>query len=455
MNGELLGILAGVLLTFGTGVFVASEFALVNLDRAELEERQARGEKRLGITIRALKITSTHLSSAQLGITLTTLLAGYTFEPAISALLAAPLTSIGVPGAVLAGVSAVISVIIATLFSMIFGELIPKNFALAVPLATAKAMVPLQAAFTWLLKPIILMLNGTANRVIRSMGIEPKEEISGARTAEELSFLVQRSALEGSLDAEDAEFLHRTLSFAGRTAEEVMTPRVAAVTLDRDNSASDVIAAARESGFSRFPVLGEDIDDVVGVVHVKAAFATDVAARHTTLITELMQPVTKVPDTVGVDSLLVTLRERGNQMAIVIDEYGGTAGLVTLEDLVEELLGDVRDEHDVPTNEIVTFADSLVLAGTLRPDELWERAGVRVPDRESYETVAGFIFETLGHVPQRGESIKLEHGTLYVEELDGPRIITLRYVSSDTATDPAFSGSRERLLEQFVSEGQK
>lgn len=213
MNAELLGILTGILLTFGTGVFVASEFALVNLDRAELEQRQARGEPRLSITIAALRITSTHLSSAQLGITLTTLLAGYTFEPAISALLRGPLEAVGVPAALIVGTAATLSIVLATLFSMIFGELIPKNFALAVPLMTAKLVVPLQAAFTWLFKPVIILLNGTANSVIRSMGVEPKEEISGARTAEELSFLVRRSALEGSLDHDDAALLHRTLKF--------------------------------------------------------------------------------------------------------------------------------------------------------------------------------------------------------------------------------------------------
>ena len=169
----MLGI--GLVLTLGTGLFVASEFALVNLDRHELEKRRAGGEKRLGTTINALRITSTHLSSAQLGITLTTLLTGYTFEPAVSSLLESPLSDAGVSAAAAAGIGAVLGVLLATLFSMVIGELVPKNFAIAVPLATAKVVLPFQTLFTTVLKPVITLLNGTANALIRAMGVEPKE----------------------------------------------------------------------------------------------------------------------------------------------------------------------------------------------------------------------------------------------------------------------------------------
>ncbi|MGB9036122.1 MAG: CNNM domain-containing protein, partial [Paeniglutamicibacter sp.] len=208
----MIGI--GLLLTVGTGLFVASEFALVNLDRHDLEARAERGEKRLGTTIKALKITSTHLSSAQLGITLTTLLTGYTFEPAISSLLRGPLLSAGVAEALVPGIGTVVGVFLATVFSMVIGELVPKNFALAVPLATAKLVVPFQAAFTAVFKPVILLFNNTANTIIRSFGIEPKEELSGARSAEELTSLVRRSALEGALEQDHATLLHRTLRFS-------------------------------------------------------------------------------------------------------------------------------------------------------------------------------------------------------------------------------------------------
>src|SRR6478736_3368549 len=195
---EWILLAIGLLLTIGTGLFVASEFALVNLDRAELEARRERGETRLGLTISALKITSTHLSSAQLGITLTTLLTGYTMEPAISSLLVGPLIGLGVQEAVVPVVGAIVGVAIATIFSMVLGELVPKNLAL--PLRTARVVIPFQSLFTTVFKPLVLLFNNTANAIIRSFGVEPKEELSGARTAEELSSLVRRSAMEGLLD---------------------------------------------------------------------------------------------------------------------------------------------------------------------------------------------------------------------------------------------------------------
>ncbi|MDF2497094.1 MAG: hypothetical protein K0Q86_726, partial [Arthrobacter koreensis] len=326
---EWLMIGVGLLLTVGTGLFVASEFALVNLDRSDLEARQAAGEKRLGPTIKALKITSTHLSGAQLGITLTTLLSGYTFEPAISALLRGPLLGAGVPEAVVGGTGAVIAIAVATLLSMIIGELVPKNFALALPKATAKVVVPFQALFTTVFKPVILVCNNTANKVIRSFGIEPKEELSGARSAEELSFLVRRSALEGVLDQDHAELLHRTLRFTDHTAEDVMTPRVRMVGVQATDTAEDIIATAVNTGYSRFPVLGRDSDDILGVLHVKQAFALPLEARATTTAADVMVPPLRVPESMGVDSLLGILRSQGLQIAVVTDEHGGTAGVVT------------------------------------------------------------------------------------------------------------------------------
>lgn len=455
MSTEVWGILAGVVLTFGTGLFVASEFALVNLDRPDLERRRSQGEKRLSPTIRALKVTSTHLSSAQLGITLTTLLAGYTFEPAISSLLREPLLGIGVADAAVSAVGAVVGVALATLFSMIFGELVPKNFALAVPLATAKLVVPFQIGFTFVFKPIILLFNGTANRVIRSMGVEPKEELSGARSAEELGFLIRRSATEGALDRDDAAILHRTLTFSTHTAAEVMTPRVRAVTLGRNATAADVITASARTGHSRFPVLGEDIDDVIGVAHVKSAYGVEFDRRVDVPVTELMSEPLKVPEAAGVGSLLGTLRGRGFQIAVVVDEHGGTAGIVTLEDLVEELLGEVHDEHDRRQHLIVKQPDSVVIAGSLRPDELWERAGVRIPEGEEYDTVAGYVLDSLERIPAPGEEVRLEYGVLRVDRLSGSRIERLRYLPDDVSTDPAFGGTRERIMDAFEQEANR
>src|SRR6188768_2451259 len=207
MSGDLVLLLIGLVLTVGTGFFVASEFALVNLDRHDLEARRERGESRLGMTIAALKITSTHLSAAQLGITLTTLLTGYTLEPAFSHFLEPPLTSVGLPEAGVPVVATILAITIATLLSMIIGELVPKNFALALPLATAKLVIPFQVLFTTVFRPFVALLNNTANLILRGFGIEPKEELTSARTAEELRSLVRRSATEGSLDRDTATLL--------------------------------------------------------------------------------------------------------------------------------------------------------------------------------------------------------------------------------------------------------
>ncbi|MCV9994394.1 hemolysin family protein [Paeniglutamicibacter sp. ZC-3] len=440
---ELIMIGIGLLLTVGTGLFVASEFALVNLDRHELEARAERGEKRLGTTIKALKITSTHLSSAQLGITLTTLLTGYTFEPAISSLLRGPLLGVGVPAAVVPGVGAVIGIFLATVFSMIIGELVPKNFALALPLATAKVVVPFQAAFTAVFKPVILMFNNTANSIIRSFGIEPKEELSGARTAEELSSLVRRSALEGLLDTDHATLLHRTLRFSEHTAADVMTPRVRMSAVEATASAQDIVETATLTGFSRFPVIGRDRDEILGVVHLKQAFAIPLQSRGTVAATELMVAPLMVPESMGVDSLLGRLRTHGLQVAIVSDEHGGTAGIVTLEDLVEELVGELEDEHDRARVGVLTTGRSVTFDASLRPDELLDRTGITVPDGEDYDTVAGFVADELDRIPEPGDEVHLHGGTLRVERVVGTHVQRLKFTPDLTSQDRSADDSTQ------------
>ncbi len=429
----MLGI--GIVLTFGTGIFVASEFTLVNLDRSELEARRDRGERGLRLTIGALKITSTHLSSAQLGITLTTLLTGFMMEPAISGMLRGPLTSLGwAPAAVTASASA-IAILAATLLSMIVGELVPKNFALALPLRIAKLALPFQVAFTWVFRPAVVLLNNTANVVLRLFGIEPKEELSSARTAEELRSLVRRSATAGSLDLDTATLLSRTLVFSARVASDVMTPRPRVESVSKSESAKVVIELARTSGFSRFPVIDDGIDDVVGLVHVKNAVAVPRDRRAEVPVSALTSDSLRVPETMKLDVLLGELRGKGFQMAVVLDEYGGTAGVVTLEDLVEELVGEVADEHDRTRAGVVRSREGVTFPGMLRPDELLDQAGVAVPEDGPYETVAGFILSELGRLPVIGDTVSIDSGELRVERLDGRRIDRVRFTPSPLAVD--------------------
>lgn len=429
----MLGV--GVLLIIGTGLFVASEFSLVNLTRSDLEARVERGEKRLGLTIGALKITSTHLSSAQLGITLTTLLTGYTMEPALSVLLAAPLGAIGLPASAASVVSSVLAIALATLLSMIFGELVPKNFALSLPITTAKLVLPFQVGFTAVFRPFVALLNGIANRILRLIGIEPKEELSVARTAEELRSLVRRSASEGSLDRDTATLLSRTLVFSQHVAADVMTPRPRVVSVDRTDSVESVIALARLTGHSRFPVIDDSVDDVVGLVHIKQAVAVPRSKRADVPVSALQTDALRVPETMKLDLLLGELRARGYQMAVVVDEYGGTAGVVTLEDLVEELVGEVADEHDRTLVGVVRSSDWLTFPGMLRPDELLDRAGVVIADDGPYETVAGFMMRELGRLPVVGDVVSVESGQFRVERLDGRRIERVRF--TPTAKAPA------------------
>jgi CBS domain containing-hemolysin-like protein len=433
MTGDVILLVIGLLLTVGTGLFVASEFSLVNLDRADLEVRQERGETMLGPVISGLKRTSTHLSSAQLGITLTTLLTGYTLEPAFSAFLEAPIRAIGLPAEAVVPVASVVAIAIATLLSMIIGELVPKNLALAVTRQTAKIVIPFQLGFSAVFKPFVWVLNESANVVLRGIGIEPKEELSSARTAEELRTLVRRSASEGSLDRDTATLLARTLAFSDHDASDVMTPRPRVTSIDRSGTAHDVVELARRTGFSRFPVIDDDVDDVIGLVHIKQAVAVPRDRRAEVPVTALQTEPLRVPETMSLDTLLGELRGRGYQMAIVVDEYGGTAGVATLEDLVEELVGEVADEHDRSRADVVRSRGWLTFPGALRPDELQERAGVSVPEDGPYETVAGWLMSELGRVAKVGDIVEVEAGAFRVERMDGRRIDRIRFTPNPDA----------------------
>jgi CBS domain containing-hemolysin-like protein len=430
MDLVMLGV--GLLLTVGTGLFVASEFSLITLDRADLEARRERGETRLSLTIRALKSTSTQLSSAQLGITLTTLLAGYTMEPAISNLVRPLLTDLGLRASA-GAISVFIGVAIATIVSMILGELVPKNFALALPRATAKLVMPFQVGFTTVFRPAVALLNGSANGVLRAMGVEPKEELSGARTAEELSSLVRRSASAGVLEKDTASLLDRSLTFARLTTADVMTPRPSVHALQADESADDVVQLARRTGHSRFPVYDESMDDIIGIVHLKAAVSVPRDRRSDVPAAALATEPLRVPEAVHLDAVMAELRARGYQMAVVVDEYGGTAGIVTLEDLVEEIVGEVLDEHDRRIAGVVRGEDSLTFPGDLRPDELKDRAGVRVPEGDVYDTVGGYMMSILERIPAVGDEVETEGGTLRVVRMDGRRVDRVRFTPRPVA----------------------
>src|SRR5665648_665395 len=347
MLTEWLLVGLGVLLTAGTAVFVAAEFALVTLDPG-LVDRDLAGQQdfRARSVRKALRQLSTQLSGAQVGITVTTILLGYTAQPALATLLTGPLDSTPLARGAATGLAAVLSLIVVNVFSMIFGELVPKNAALSSPLATARTVAPLQRGFTAALRPLILLLNRSANALLRRIGVEPREELSGGRSAQELVALVRRSAAAGTLDEGTAILLTNSIELDTLTAVDVMTDRTRMAVVRREDSAADVVARARATGHSRFPVIGDSHDDVLGLVHLRRAISVPYERRAEVPAPALMDPAPRVPETVTLGPLLVELREHGLQMAVVVDEYGGTSGVVTLEDVVEELVGDVADEHD-------------------------------------------------------------------------------------------------------------
>jgi CBS domain containing-hemolysin-like protein len=435
---EWLLLAAGLVLILGTGFFVAVEFSLVALDQTTVQRAVNGGDTAALPLLRCLKSLSTQLSSCQLGITLTTLLTGFLIEPSLGALLTTPLAAVGVPAGAVTAVALTTAMIVATLLSMLIGELVPKNMAIARAFEIGKAVARPQLVFTAIFKPAILLLNGFSNKVLHLFGMEAKEEISGARSPAELASLVRRSAAMGTLDEGTAKFVARTLSFADRTAADVMTPRMRVETIEADQSVEDIIDAARRTGYSRFPVIGDSPDDILGVVHIKKAVSIPFRKRPSIEAGAIMTDVLRVPETVHLDALILELREGNLQMAVVLDEYGGTAGVTTLEDLVEEIVGEVSDEHDRRKPGILQAANGdWYFPGLMRPDEVSERIGpLNVPDEASYETVGGFMMSELGRVPVHGDTVAVDGGTLVVDRLEKRRIDRIRFIPApapDTA----------------------
>ena len=425
---DWLLIAFGVVLTAGTAVFVASEFSLVALDPAAVERRIAAGDRRAAGIGEALRTLSTQLSGAQVGITLTTILLGYSAQGALARLLTPVLG--GVAGETAAAAAAVtLSVLLVNGFSMLFGELVPKNWAIADPMHTAGWVSPAQRLFTRMFLPAIRVLNGSANRVLRRMGVEPSEELSGARSPAELAALVRHSAEQGTLDVSTATLLTRSIGLGALTAVDVMTDRGRVHALPRTASAADVVALARRTGHSRFPVVGESLDDVVGLVNLRRAVGVPYERRGDVAVTSssLMVEAPRVPETVPLAPLLVQLRDQGLQMAVVVDEYGGTSGIVTLEDVVEEIVGDVADEHDRRRlRPHVASGGSWVVPGVMRPDELTQHADLHVPDDGPYETLGGLVMDRLGRLPEAGDEVVVHGVALRVERMEGRRVDRLR-----------------------------
>lgn len=429
MGTDLILLLVGLGLIAGNALFVAAEFSLVALDPATIDDRARAGDTKAQSVNKALHNLSLQLSSCQVGITLTTILLGYVAQKPLQDIFERLFTSQGMATAASVGAAAAVAFIVTNLSSMLFGELIPKNMALAEPLSTAAFVsLPLRI-FTVVFKPLIVALNETANWVLRRFGIEPAEELSGARSATELTALVRRSAEEGTLDVPTARLLVRSIDIGALTAVDVMTDRTRVSVLPAVATAADVVALSRETGHSRFPVIGEDLDDIRGFVHLRRAIAVPYASRSEVPVTSssLLVEATQVPETIELAPLLVQLRSEGLQMAVVVDEYGGTSGLVTLEDAVEEIVGEVADEHDRrrARTRIVTGGEWMI-PGSMRPDEVSREMGLDIDDDGPWETVGGWMMARLGRMPEKGDEVTENGVRAIVETMNGRRIENIR-----------------------------
>lgn len=417
------GWLVFVILLAANALFVSAEFSLTSVDRARLTRVAGAGGRRAQSTLAAVRELAIQLSGAQFGITIASLLVGFVAEPLFRSVIK-PLTDlVPLPEGVTDGVAVVVALLVATFLQMLLGELVPQNLAIARPMGIALAVAPIQRTFTTICRPAIALFNGTANSIVRLAGAEPQQELRSARTPVELASLIDTSAREGSLPPDVAALLRRSLAFGDLTAGDVMTPRVNMSALKSDDTVADMLDLARRTGHSRFPVQGESLDEIVGAVHVKYAFGVRPERRAETPVRLLMRPPVHVPDSLRCDDLLLTLRRRGLQLAIVVDEYSGTAGVVTLEDLLEELVGAVRDEYDVREQpEVSRLPDGgWSVSGLLRRDELHDRIGMRPPPG-SYDTIAGLVLAAAGRLPVVGDDVLIDGWTLRVTRMDGRRI---------------------------------
>ncbi|MFI1003077.1 hemolysin family protein [Streptomyces galbus] len=422
---EVLLLLVAVLLSLACGAFVAAEFSLTTVERSELERAVERGERGAAGALKAARNLTFQLSGAQLGITVTNLVVGMLSEPSIAKLIAGPLESLGLSSSTSSSVALVLGTALSTVFLMVVGELVPKNWAISSPLAVAKRVGTPQRWFSAAFRPFITHLNNTANRFVRRLGIEPAEELAPARGPQELAALARHSAKEGALEPDTAELFVRTLNLADLTAENVMTPRVQVIALDAQATCEDVANATRATGLSRFPVYRGSLDSVVGTAHVKDVLAVPASRRTRVPVAEIMREPLLVPESLTVDRLLDRLSGR-RTMAVVIDEYGGTAGVATLEDIVEEVVGEVRDEHDphetpdlAPAGTDDTGHALFSADGAARIDQL-ARVGLRAPDGP-YETLAGLVAAELGRIPDVGDTVEVGGWRLDVVDASGRR----------------------------------
>lgn len=396
------------------------------VDRHRVALDAERGSIRAKATSTALRRLSFHLSGAQLGITVTSLVIGFIAEPTIATALK-PMIGDVVGAGRASWVSILVALFVATLVSMIIGELVPKSIAIARPRPTAYALAAPMVLITRILQPVISVLNGAANWTVRRFGIEPQEELTAVRSLRELELLIRSSGEQGTLEPDAFTLLTRSIRFGEKDAADALVPRGSVRSVSVDDTVEALAAAAIRTGHSRFPVVGADLDDVRGVVHVKDVYRVPFADRAATPVAAVMAEPFVVPETRDLTDLLADLRRKGMHLAVVVDEHGGTAGIITLEDVLEEIVGEIDDEHDRPAHRLTSVErpGEWLLEGSLHPDEVFDASRFRMPEGD-YETLAGFALDRLGRVPEPGDQFTYDEWVVEVAAMDRHRIAGLR-----------------------------
>ena len=424
------GLVLIAVMVIATAFFVAAEFALIASNRKKIEEEASDGVRSSQVVLGLIKNLSYHLTGAQLGITITAVVLGFIAEPTIAKLIEQPF--IDLLGSGLAQpLSLVVAISLVTLVTMVLGELVPKNIAIAKPNKMVRVLAKPFKIYSFLAKPIIYISDGTANKLTRSLGVEPTEELDHTPSIEDLDLAIKVSGEEGTLAQRKVDLLSKSMKFASRQANDVMTPRVSLHSLQAESSIDDLIALSLKTGHSRFPVTLGDLDNVLGVAHVKSALSVKPEQRSQIRVTEVMSDVIAVPESRNLISVMADMRKERKPIAIVVDEHGGTEGLVSVEDILEEIVGEIEDEfYEEKNNEIIKINDKeFIVSSTIEKEKFEEFFSFQLncPD---VETLGGFVLKEIGHLPKVGEKIQVDSLEMIVTSADQRKIkkITVRRV---------------------------
>lgn len=417
------GLVAVIILILANGYFVAAEFSFVAARRGKLEEAADGGDKKSAKALLVLKRLSFMLSGAQLGITVTSLVVGFIAEPVFVAVLEPVFEAAGVGEDTRRGLAIATGFVLATMAQMVFGELAPKNLAIARPEPVARAVAGSTAVFLTVAGPVIRLFDGAANALLRRLGIEPVEELHAGVSAEEFDYIVGESAEQGSLTHHQADLLQRSVDFRTITADDAKTPRARVAVAGADDTCEG-LRALLTSPHSRFPVVAASDDPsedgrIVGVVHAKNLLDVPATSWSTTPVSALMSEPVAVPSTASLPAVLTALRRSATTLAIVVDEHGSETGIITLEDLLEELVGEIEDEYDAARPGGIEAIDerTWLIPGSWRLDEIERETGVVLPEGD-YDTVAGLVVTQLSRLAEVGDHVHIEGTLIDVREVD-------------------------------------